>query len=641
MVINFGQYLDQIEPIRQLRLILTREDWRQFRNLFVAMLLVTILQVIGVASILPFMQLVSQPGIVERNELLGWAFQFFGFESERQMLFWSGLLLFGLFTTSVLTTALVGWHMQRSIWGTAHRLCLKQLCTYMQLPYEFFLATSTSELLRRVVADINKLLIDVLLASCQLLAHAILAAGLLGLMFFLHTGITVTAIVLFGGTYGLIQLLRHSYLVQLGQDRIDVDHVRYTSFVDAVTGMKSIRVANATEFFVARFDKASWQYSKLYPRFDLLTSVPSHLMEILAFGGILLVVVVFVGSERELINFLPTLSLFALATYRLMPALHAIFDSAARLSSALPVIEIIARDLAPNPVPAPHPEPVVNDEVFGPDPTDSSVDAGPCNLPFEHEIRLRGIDFRYANSSAPALQSIDIRIAKNSRVALVGATGSGKTTIVDLIVGLLLPTAGSLLVDDQTVSAQNVTAWRERIAYVPQDIFLYDDTVANNIAFGSRDYDLQRVKEAARIAQLDDFVVNELSQGYQTMVGERGIRLSGGQKQRIGIARALYRRCEVMLLDEATSALDNTTEADLMSSLDRERPDITLIAVAHRLSTIRHYDRVHFLNNGQIVDVGSYSDLYTRNAQFKHMIDVSNDDSLIPNTETTDESSTQ
>ncbi|MEH6824416.1 MAG: ABC transporter ATP-binding protein [Motiliproteus sp.] len=642
MKIDFGHYLNRIERLRQLRLILTQEDWRQLRNLFAAMLLVTILQVTGVASILPFMQLVSQPGIVERNEWLSWAYHFIGFDSERQMLFWSGVVLFVLFTASVLTTALIGWLIQRAIWATAHRLCLRQLRTYMQLPYEFFLTTSTSELLRRVVADVNRLLSDVLLAGIQLLAQSILALGLIGLMFLLHAGITLTAIIVFGGAYGLIQRLRHSYLMQLGQERIDADDERYNSFVDAVTGMKSIRVANANEFFVSRFDKASWKYSQLFPKFALLTNVPQHLMEILAFGGIILVVVAFVSSEQELGEFLPTLTLFALATYRLMPALHAIFNSAAQLSSALPVIEVIAKDLALDtaPRPAPHAQPVNSDKVRANTAT-FSKDTYPENLAFEKDIKLRKLGFHYTNATTPALKNIDIHITKNSRVAIVGATGSGKTTIVDLTVGLLLPTKGTLLIDDQAVTAHNVSAWRDRIAYVPQDVFLYDDTVANNIAFGNRNYDLQRVKQAAHIAQLDDFVSDELEQGYQTMVGEKGIRLSGGQRQRIGIARALYRRCEVILLDEATSALDNVTEANMMAALDRERPNITVITVAHRLSTIRHYDRVYFLSHGQIVDVGSYNELYARNPEFKHMIDVSNDQSLVPNTELSDESTIQ
>jgi ATP-binding cassette subfamily C protein len=587
-----------------------------------------ILQVTGVASILPFMQLVSQPGIVERSEPLGWVYEFIGFESERQMLFWTGVLVFTLFTASVLMTALFGWLMQRSIWTTAHRLCLRQLRTYMQLPYEFFLATSSTELLRRVVADINKLLNDVLLAGIQLLAQTLLAFGLFALMFFLHAEITLIAIVVFGGIYGLIQLLRHSYLRQLGQERIDTDDLRYSSFVDAVTGMKSIRTADASEFFISRFGSASRHYSQLYPRLDLLTKLPQHFMEILAFGGILLVVLTLVGSERDLVEFAPTLSMFALATYRLMPALHTIFDSAARLSSSLPVIRAIAQDLAPGQTLTDLPEPGGNQtQVHNSAP---GAYRERDNLPFEHEIRLRGLSFQYANSAAPALQNIDIRIKKRTRVALVGATGSGKTTLVDLAVGLLLPSAGALLIDEQAVTAENLSAWRKHIAYVPQDVFLYDDSVANNIAFGHRDYDLHRIVEAAQIAQLDDFVTKKLSEGYQTVVGERGSRLSGGERQRIGIARALYRRPQVLLLDEATSALDNVTEAALMSALGHEQPDMTVISIAHRLSTISDFNHIYLLECGHIVDEGTYAELYKRNSNFKKMVDVRQDAGLVP-----------
>lgn len=628
MAIKFKQIFDRFIFLRQLRLILTHEDWRQLRRLFAAMLLVMILQVTGVASILPFMQIVSQPGIVERSETLGWVYEHFGFKSERQMLFWTGVVVFILFTASVLMTALLGWLMQRAIWTTAHRLCLRQLRTYMQLPYEFFLANSSTELLRRVVADINKLLNDVLLAGIQLLAQTLLALGLLTLMFFLHAGITLIAVVVFGGVYALIQLLRHSYLKQLGQERIDADDVRYASFVDAVTGMKSIRTANASEFFVSRFDSASWRYSRLFPRLDLLTRLPQHLMEILAFGGILLVVLTLVGSGRDLVEFAPTLSMFALATYRLMPALHTIFDSAARLSSSLPVIRAVAQDLAPGQTSTRSPEPGSNQTPV----CNSTPGADRENdvLPFEREICLRGLSFQYANSAAPALQNIDIRVKKRTRVALVGATGSGKTTLVDLTVGLLLPTEGALLVDVQAVSAENLSAWRKHIAYVPQDVFLYDDSVAKNIAFGHRDYDLLRIIEAARIAQLDDFVTNKLSDGYETVVGERGSRLSGGERQRIGIARALYRRPQVLLLDEATSALDNVTEAALMSALGRERPDMTVISIAHRLSTIRDFDHIYLLDRGRIVDEGTYARLYKQNPIFKKMVEARQDAGLLP-----------
>ncbi len=621
--LGFARLTGFVRPIQQLRVVLTREDWRQLLLLLAAMVLVTAFQVTGVASILPFMHLVSQPGVVTHNEWMRWAYELIGFESERRMLFWTAVLVFCLFTTSVAMTALIGWHMQRAIWATTHRLCLRLLRTYMQLPYEFFLENSSSVLLRRIVADVNRFLTDVLLAGSQLLAQTILAAGLIGLMFYLHAGITLMAMAVLGGTYTVIQIMRHTYLERLGQERIDVDDQRYTSFIDAITGIKSIRADGATEFFFKRFGDASAHYARLYPRLDLLINVPRHLMEIVAFGGILLLVVIFVGSERAFTELVPTLSLFALATYRLMPALHTIFDNAARLSTSLPVIESLAKDLEPSSQTLRGSLPLAEE-------TKTMVSNG---LSFEREIHLQDLNFRYTGARLSTLENVNIRIRKGSRVAFVGATGSGKTTLIDLAVGLLTPSSGALLVDGQVVRPENVTQWRQCIAYVPQDVFLFDDTIANNITFGDRTDDRQRLQDATRIAQLDEFVENELDDGYETAVGERGVRLSGGERQRIGIARALYRRPGVLLLDEATSALDNKTEAGVMSALEQNQPDITVISIAHRLSTVRNYDRIFFLEHGKVIDEGTYSELYARNATFRSMVDASSGDNAIPSAE--------
>ena len=624
MKLHPTRFLDRFAPLRQLRVVLTPEDWRQLVLLFAAMLAVTILQVTGVASILPFMQLVSQPGIIEQNQWMHRVYDFVGFESQRQMLFWVGIGVFALFTGSVAMTGLLEWLVQRAVWNTAHRLCMRQLRAYMHLPYEFFLSTSTSDLLRRIVTDVNKFLIDVLLAESLMLAQAVLAAGLFTLMFFAHQGVTLTAIVVIGGMYVLIQWFRHSLLVRMGKQRIDTDDLRYSAFVDAVSGMKSIRVADASDFFVERFETASRDYSHLYPRFTLLTNVPRRFMEIVSFGGILVFLIVFIGTGQVFAEVVPTLSLLALATYRLMPALHVVFESAARLSSSLPVIESIARDLT-----VPH----TPDETRG----NSFETMAPGNeteprrepLQFNHEIRLKHLSFRYAKASAEMLKDIDIRIARGSRVALVGSTGSGKTTVVDLTVGLLLPSSGALLVDGIPIARENIDQWRQLIAYVPQDVFMYAGTVADNIFFGNSKRDREQMREAARIAQIDDFIINGLDQGYDTTVGERGVRLSGGERQRIGIARALYRCPKVLLLDEATSALDNVTEANVVAALHLERRDTTVVTVAHRLSTVRTYDHIYLLDRGVVADEGTFEALYDKNQQFRRMVDIGTSEDAI------------
>ena len=245
-------------------------------------------------------------------------------------------------------------------------------------------------------------------------------------------------------------------------------------------------------------------------------------------------------------------------------------------------------------------------------------------IPFERQLSVHGAGFAYKASKGPALRDVHLTIDKGQSVAFVGATGSGKTTLVDVAVGLLLPTEGSLCVDDMPIGPETVAGWRQILAYVPQDVFLFDETIANNIAFGLHEdrQDEVRMRRAAKAAQLDSFITNDLVDGYDTWVGERGVRLSGGQRQRMGIARAVYRQPQVLVLDEATSALDAVTEELVLSSLRSALPGVTIIMVAHRLSTVRNCDRIFFVESGRVIADGDFDALYHSSEQFKHMVDA-------------------
>ncbi len=594
------------KSIRQLRKIFVKEDFRRFGVLFVFTLAAAVLQVAGVASIFPFMQLVAQPGITESNAMLQQVYTLVGFESERQMLLWLGITVFALFSASVLVAAFTGWLIQRTTWSAAHRLSVRQLKLYMQLPYEFFLVQSSAELLRRVVADINRLLSDVLLATSNLAAQTILALSLFVLLLFVDPLLSLVAFLGFGSMYFLLHFLRHEYLVKLGKERIDVDNQRYTAFIDAITGMKSIRVSNASRYFVDRFDRASDAYAHIYPRLELATQGPRHIMEIMAFGGILTVLLIYVAVEDDFAGAIPTLSVFALATYRLMPALHSIFESAARLSNSAAVIDSISDGLR-------------IDRLLEPELGEATEP-----IPFKDRIRVAGVGYQYQTAQEPALRGASLTIEKGQTIALVGTTGSGKTTLVDVLVGLLYPAEGTLMVDDIAVGPDTAAGWRQILAYVPQEVFLFDETIAANIAFGSPESHIDdvRMRRASKAAQLDNFVTSELADGYDTWVGERGVRLSGGQRQRLGIARAIYRHPEVLVLDEATSALDTVTEDMVVSGLREAMPDVTIIMVAHRLSTVRHCDRIFLVESGRVVAEGDYDELYRSSTQFKRMVDA-------------------
>ncbi|MEO1035690.1 MAG: ABC transporter ATP-binding protein [Pseudomonadota bacterium] len=590
-----------------LRRIFVADDLRQFASLLILMLIAAALQVVGVAAIFPFMQLVAEPGTSADSAWLRWLDGYVGFASERQMLLAIGSAVFLLFMLSVVVVAITNWRIQRVVWSAAHRLSVRQLELYMRLPYEFFLENNSTELLRRVVADINKVLSDVLLAGTQLVSNAILALSLLILLLLVDPLLSLIAFAGFGSTYMMLHWLRHSTLIRLGRERIDMDHRRYTSFIDAIAGIKAIRATGAGRFFVRRFARVSDLYTRIYPRLELATSIPRHVMEILAFGGILLMVLVFVAVKEDFGAAVPLLSVFALATYRLMPALHIIFEKAARLSNSWPVLNSLAEDLR-------------MDRLMEPAITDS-----PELLTFADELSFSDVLFAYRQGTQRAvLRGIDITIKKGESIAFVGPTGSGKTTLVDIAVGLLIPTGGALRVDGVPVTLQNAAAWRQCMAYVPQDVFLYDDSVAGNIAFGVAEgaRDEVRLRRAAKVAQLDAFVMNELESGFDTLVGERGVRLSGGQRQRLGIARAVYRQPAVLVLDEATSALDTLTEERVINDVRDALPGVTLITIAHRLSTVRGCDRIYVIEHGQIVAAGCYDDLYRSSDLFKRMVDA-------------------
>jgi ABC-type multidrug transport system fused ATPase/permease subunit len=592
--------------MRQLRLILVAEDYRQFGWLFVFMLVAAVMQVVGIASILPFMQLVTQPDVIAENKWLAFVYERGGFDSEREMLLWTGVVVFVLFALSVIATALTGWLINRSIWATLHRMSVRLLTNYTRMPYEFFLSTSSTDLLRRTLADLSKLLNDVLLAGSLLLANAIIAIGLFMLLVLVNPLLSAVAFLGFGFAYVSLHLVRHSYLTRLGRIRIETDGRRYNAFIETILGMKAIRVANASRHFIDRFVEASDQFSRLFTKLEIATKFPRYIMEILAFGGILIVVLVFLAIDRDFEETLPLLSVFALATYRLMPALHTIFENAAKLSHSYAVIEAVAEDMR-------------TDRVLEPE-----IDATSERLEFSHDIRFNDTAFRYQATEADVVRGVELVIEKGRSVALVGATGSGKTTLADILVGLLQPTHGALEVDGVPISADKLASWRELIAYVPQDVFLSDTTIASNIAFGgaASELDETRMREAARWAELDAFIEGELKDGYDSFVGERGIRLSGGQRQRLGIARAVYRKPEVLLLDEATSALDTITEKAIMSNLRMALPGVTIVMIAHRLSTVRQCDLIYVLDKGRVVAQGSYEDLCRSNPLFRKMVEA-------------------
>lgn len=564
------------------------------------------LEIVGVASILPFMELVSRPDAIEQSSWLTRAHEFFNFESRRELLIAMGLGIVGLIGLTSVISIMTSWMQYKYSWNTAHQLSMRLLKAYLQKPYSYFLNVNTADLQTYIVGEVTSLTGGVIIPMIEIISRGLVSLTIFGLLLLVDTQIALIMFFSLGSAYLIIYLARQQFLKMIGQHRIDMNMLRFKTLQELLGGIKTVKVYNEEKFFYQRFGHASREFCTVQPKFNLILIAPRYVLEFLAFGTILSVTLFLYSSYGNIQLAIPRLSLYAVAGYRLLPALQKAFAAAAKVRHSMPLLDRLHADL-------------VSSLQTEPQPTDYSP------IAFRESIHLQNLTFRYENTDQPVIRELTLDIPKGKTIAFVGSTGSGKSTLIDLIVGLLSSNEGVIKIDDTTLTPENARAWQEHLAYVPQDVFLFDDTVARNIAIGEEeaDMDKQRMVQAAKLADIHNFIQTELKDGYQSEVGENGVRLSGGQRQRIGLARALYHRPEVLILDEATSALDSITEKGIIEALHTVQEGITTIIIAHRLSTVRHADQIYILKDGQIASAGTYDELMLSDHTFQTMVKLS------------------
>ncbi|HEU5208744.1 MAG TPA: ABC transporter ATP-binding protein [Longimicrobiales bacterium] len=586
------QALDLFDSRERLRLL----------TLVGAILLMGVAQMLGVASILPFLSVVADPGVVHTNERLNWVYVTLGFASETSFLFALGVAVLLVIGLSNGIVAGATYMITRFTWDKNHALSVQMLERYLAEPYEFFLGRNTAKLSKNILGEVTAVVNGVLVPGLKLFAQSVLATMILVLLIALDPLLAAVAAFVLGGMYGLIYLVIRRKQLRLGRERVSAGSARYKSSSEALIGIKDVKVLGCEAEFTRRFSAASTRYTTTQASNAIISELPKFALETVAFGGVLLIVLYVLGTRGTVAELLPVIGVYVFAAYRLMPALQTIFQSLAKIRFHGPALEVL------------------HDDLF------SSKKARPTTavaepVEFHRSIAFRDVSFRYPTSEGWVLRHVDLEIPRNAMVGFIGSTGAGKTTLVDLLLGLLIPQEGSICVDGEPLTEGRISSWRRRVGYVPQHIFLTDDSVARNIAFGVPDaeIDLAAVERAARIANIDEFV-SSLASGYDTVVGDRGVRLSGGQRQRIGIARALYRDPDVLIFDEATSALDGMTESGVMEAIGRLSRKKTIILVAHRLSTLRECDTVFMFDSGRLVDSGALHELAARNGQLQEMV---------------------
>ena len=545
-------------------------------------------QVIGITSIFPFLAIAADPERIRRSHFGTQFLSLFPPMENRQLLLVAGIIAIGALLLSNAVNLLSEYARTRYAQNFAHWLRVRLLRRMASQPYTYFLERNSGDLLKKVMGDVTNYAGGVLLPLLDTVARLLTAVLLLATLFLVQPMIAISAAIILGGFYALtFQLLAHK--------RREVDdnlktHVAgsYREAHQMLGGIKPVKVHRAEEYFLGRFARHSATIAKMYARMPVFANGARYVVEPLAFGGLVVAVLLLAVKGRDFSDILPNLGVMALAGYRLLPSLQLLYSQVTQVSSMRHAVDEVYDEFVA----------AENEKSISP-PISTELVAAVSPLHWNDTITLSDISFRYLGAPRPTLDGLSLVIPKNSSLGVIGPTGSGKSTFVDLLLGLYLPTSGEILIDGQLLAPALVPSWQASIGYVPQDIFLTDDTVARNVAFGLRDNEIDpaRLREACAMAQILDFIEAELPNGFNTNVGERGIRLSGGQRQRIGLARALYRRPSLLILDEATSALDVTTEAKLLEALRSLTGKLTMVVAAHRLSAVARCDQQVDLSN--------------------------------------------
>jgi ATP-binding cassette subfamily C protein len=555
-----------------------------------------VFQVVGVSSIFPFLALASDPGRIRDSSAGIWVLDRLPAMTDAQLLMAAGIFaLVMLFLSNAIN---LGAEINRAYYVRhfGHWLRVGLLQKIVSRPYGDFLQQNSGVLLKKVNNDVMQYTSFVLLPLLDSSARLITVVLLLATLLLIDPLVAIGAALVFGAFYlGVFRFLGK-------RRRVITDGVKIANrgimreAQQLLGGIKPIKVHRAEEPFLQSFRVHSKSQAQLMAWMPLYANGPRYLIEPLAFGGVVVLVLVYAARGESFTSLLPTLGVMALAGYRLLPALQLLYSQATTLTTTRHALDEVFDEFAAE---------GLDKEIQ----KNSSRFSAPPPLEWQRAITLENLMFQYPGTRRPVIENLSLTIPKNSSVGIIGTTGSGKSTLVDLILGLHRPTSGQILIDSAPLTPENRRAWRGGIGYVPQDIFLIDDTLFANIAFGIQreNVDAERLREAAAAAQILNFI-ESLPRQWESWVGERGVRLSGGQRQRIGLARALYHRPSLLILDEATSALDTETEAEVMKSINALNGSITILIIAHRVSTIA--------NCGLRLNLGAPSSRQTAAAAF-------------------------
>ncbi|MBP3951509.1 ABC transporter ATP-binding protein [Bacillus sp. YZJH907-2] len=569
-------------------MFLNRKEKKKMFILFAMMIVAAIFETLGIGLIVPIVAIITNPNIISEQPLLAFIYNSMNLSSYTIFIIVSVIFLLFVFILKNLYLLFFNYMQFKIILNLQVKISRELFNKYLTKPYVFHLQRNTADLLRNVNDEVPKVSQGILLSGFQLATEILVTIFILILLLTTAPLATLAVIVILGGSVALFFMIFRKKISKLGVELQKVNG-RIIKWVNQGLGAsKEIKVQGKESFFINAYTEQSQLKANNGRYYKMLEQAPRLFIESLLVSTVLVTMLIIILRGTDTEQLISTMALFAMSAFRLMPSINRVMGLITTIKYSKPALKVVYNDL-------------YTESDLEINQLNSSSESEVTRKAFLQSIELENVSFSYPNQERSTISDVSLTIPIGSSVAFIGESGAGKSTIVDVILGLLTPQKGRILVDKKNLNDQK-SIWQQRIGYIPQSIFLIDDTIRGNVAFGiEKDrIDDENVWRALEQAQLKDFVI-ELPDQLETSVGERGVRLSGGQRQRIGIARALYHNPEILFMDEATSALDNETETEIMKSIDNLRGEKTLIIIAHRLSTIKNCDKVFHIQDGHLV----------------------------------------
>lgn len=568
--------------IHKLNYIFTKTDKIKICLLLIAVIVGSFLEMLAVSVFSPFINLIMDVDMIDEDSTIFYVYQLFSFPSIEYFLAFIAMGIIAIYVVKDIYTIVEKNAIYKFSYRMQRTLSTSLLKAYMAEPYTFHLNKNISVLQRSMQEDTDQFTKGIL-HLMEMIAEVSVCVAIGIYLYIESKSITVIIVVLLILCLAVFSMISKRYSSVWGRQGQQYKSKIYQWMNQSLGGIKEIKVLNREDSFIEQYDDYFGKYVKVLRLNRLIGVIPKYIIEMVCMTGLLLAVIIkiFFG-QRDLVEFVPQLAVFAVAAFRLLPSVGKINEHMSAVLYALPSFELVYNDLR-------------EIEELGIDKKEKDT-----TWKLKEKIEVKNVSYRYPDGEADVIENANFTIERGKTVAFIGASGAGKSTMVDILLGLLTPQYGKIYADGMNVY-KNLPTWQQEIGYIPQTIYLSDDTIRNNVAFGIHEkyIDEQAVVNALKQAQLYDFV-DDLPEGLNTFVGDRGVRLSGGQRQRIGIARALYHDPEILVLDEATSALDNDTETAVMEAIDSLQGRKTIIIIAHRLSTIKNADVIYEMGDGKV-----------------------------------------